>query len=94
MKSVSVSQLKARLSEYLRFVKAGERVLITDRGKAVAELAPHPRDDDLSDLIERGLVRPPRSPSGIPDEFWDLPRPADPEGSVLKALLEERESGW
>ncbi len=93
MKSVSVSDLKARLSEYLRRVRAGEQLLVTDRGTPIATLVPlPPMDDDLRDLIEAGKIRPPRGK--LPDDFWDLPRPKDPEEYVLKALLEERESGW
>ena len=38
MKSVAVRELKDRLSAYLRDVRGGEVVLITDRGKVVAEL--------------------------------------------------------
>ncbi|MFQ5667427.1 MAG: type II toxin-antitoxin system Phd/YefM family antitoxin [Candidatus Binatia bacterium] len=38
MKSVPVRELKNRLSTYLRDVRAGEVVLITDRGNVVAEL--------------------------------------------------------
>jgi prevent-host-death family protein len=37
---VCVRDLKNRLSEYLRRVKRGERVVITDRGRPVAEIAP------------------------------------------------------
>jgi antitoxin (DNA-binding transcriptional repressor) of toxin-antitoxin stability system len=40
MKSVGVRELKNRLSEYLREVRSGERVLVTDRGEVVAELGP------------------------------------------------------
>ena len=40
MKSVGVKTLKARLSEYLRLVRAGETVLVTDRDEVVAELRP------------------------------------------------------
>src|SRR6266542_1672841 len=40
MKAVDVKQLKARLSEYLRLVRTGETVLITDRDEVVAELRP------------------------------------------------------
>jgi len=35
---VSVRELKSRLSEYLRKVDAGEEVVVTSRGKAVARL--------------------------------------------------------
>jgi prevent-host-death family protein len=38
MKAVPVKELKNRLSQYLREVAAGEVVLVTDRGKVVAEL--------------------------------------------------------
>jgi antitoxin (DNA-binding transcriptional repressor) of toxin-antitoxin stability system/uncharacterized protein with PIN domain len=38
MKAVAVKELKNRLSSYLREVKAGEIVLVTDRGQVVAEL--------------------------------------------------------
>jgi len=40
MKSVGVRDLKNRLSEYLRRVRLGESVLVTDRGEVVAELLP------------------------------------------------------
>ena len=36
MTTVAVRELKNRLSEYLRKVKAGERVVITERGRAIA----------------------------------------------------------
>ncbi len=38
MKAVAVKELKNRLSSYLREVRNGEVVLVTDRGKVVAEL--------------------------------------------------------
>jgi antitoxin (DNA-binding transcriptional repressor) of toxin-antitoxin stability system len=38
MKTVGVRELKNRLSEYLRQVRAGEAVLVTDRGEVIAEL--------------------------------------------------------
>jgi antitoxin (DNA-binding transcriptional repressor) of toxin-antitoxin stability system len=38
MKAVAVKELKNRLSNYLREVKSGEVVLVTDRGRVVAEL--------------------------------------------------------
>jgi len=40
MKTVGVRELKNRLSEYLRQVRSGEAVLVTDRGQVVAELTP------------------------------------------------------
>lgn len=40
MKSVGLRDLKNRLSEYVRDARAGEPVLVTDRGEVVAELLP------------------------------------------------------
>ena len=40
MKTVGLRELKNRLSEYVREVRAGEGVLVTDRGEVVAELVP------------------------------------------------------
>ncbi|HYW33113.1 MAG TPA: type II toxin-antitoxin system prevent-host-death family antitoxin [Gemmatimonas sp.] len=38
MKTIGVRELKAQLSRVLREVRAGETVLVTDRGQVVAEL--------------------------------------------------------
>ncbi|MBV8772002.1 MAG: type II toxin-antitoxin system Phd/YefM family antitoxin [Deltaproteobacteria bacterium] len=64
MKSVGVKQLKSRLSEYLRLVRGGETVLVTDRDEVVAELRPTRKqpqiadslDEILDSLAERGEV--------------------------------------
>ncbi len=40
MKAAGIRDLKAQLSKYLRDVAAGEVVLVTDRGRVVAELRP------------------------------------------------------
>jgi prevent-host-death family protein len=96
MKRASVSALKARLSEYLRAVRNGEDVIVTDRGTPVARLTPldsaQQHDAHLQKLCEAGLVRLPEG--DLPEGFWDLPSPADPDGLSLRAVLEEREQGW
>src|SRR5262245_26391754 len=38
--TVGVRELKAHLSRCLRRVRAGERLIVTDRGRAIATLAP------------------------------------------------------
>jgi prevent-host-death family protein len=95
MKTAAVSELKARLSDYLNKVKAGEEVLITDRGKPVARLLPICRSktmkQSLLSMEKQGLIR--IGSGKLPKNFWMLPRPDDSKGLVLKALLEEREGG-
>lgn len=40
MKTVGLRELKNRLSVYVREIRSGETVLVTDRGEVVAELTP------------------------------------------------------
>lgn len=92
---VSVGRLKARLSEYLRRARAGERVVVTDRGKPVARLVglegERALEGRMEELVRSGRARGPRTP--LSPEFLDLPRPGDPEGRSLEAVLEERGEG-
>ncbi len=97
MKNVAkVSELKASLSKYLARVKGGDEVVVTERGKAIAKLVPMPQEDDaemerLRELERRGLIT--IGSGRIPGEFFERELPPDPEGLVLKALLEERRTG-
>jgi prevent-host-death family protein len=111
MKTASVSELKSRISEFLRLVRGGDTVMVTDRGRPVALLEPYERagaaqgvpgahgadsadstGDDLTELRDAGLVR--IGSGKLPADFWTRPRPQDPEGSLVAAVLEEREEGW
>jgi prevent-host-death family protein len=92
-KTVSVSELKAHLSECLRRVKNGERWTVTERGRPVAVLGPSPsHGDELDELAAAGAVR--LGNRRLPSEFWDLPQPQDPDDAVRRAVLEERSEGW
>lgn len=95
IKIAAVSKLKAYLSEYLNQVRAGNEVLITDRGKPVARLVPvlHKKSitESMARMEKQGLLK--LGSGKLPKDFWSMPRPEDPKGLVLKALLEEREGG-
>jgi prevent-host-death family protein len=78
VKSVGIRELKNRLSEYLRSVRLGETVLVTDRGEVVAELLPpgQGRTDPavpagLRELAKRGLVT--LGSAGEPNLYPSLP---------------------
>jgi len=94
MKAVGIRELKNRLSDYLRRVRRGEEVLVTDRGEVIAEIrapvlraaveAPYPG------LIER--ARDGRARLGQPnrpDLYPALERFA-PEGTAKELLERER----
>jgi antitoxin (DNA-binding transcriptional repressor) of toxin-antitoxin stability system len=66
MRAIGIKELKNRLSEYVRLAAAGERVLVTDRDRVVAELvAPQPgtphaaSDAALAEAVRSGWLRPP-----------------------------------
>lgn len=96
MKTATVSKLKASLSEYLRRVKAGEEVLVTERGKPIARITPAVNlqafPEHLVEMEKQGLIR--LNSGKLPKDFWELPRPKDPRGLIKKAVLREREEGW
>ncbi len=96
MKAVGVKQLKARLSEYLRLVKTGETVLITDRDEVVAELRPARRqsaselslEDQLQALADAGETTRPSRPKG--DWTWTVKGLGLPPGTAARLLDEIR----
>jgi antitoxin (DNA-binding transcriptional repressor) of toxin-antitoxin stability system len=55
MQTVGVRELKNKLSEYLRRVRLGERVLVTDRGEVVAEFLP-PGQGQVDPALPPGLL--------------------------------------
>jgi prevent-host-death family protein len=89
MKTTPVTELKNRLSHYLRLVARGESVTIVDRGRPVARLTRIEGDSgELDALVAAGLARPPVRP--LPKDFLKrkLPRA---KASVQQALLEDRD---
>ena len=59
---VGIRELKNGLSRYIDRVRAGEEVIVTDRGRPVARLsALDQASDRLAELVAAGIVRPPTS---------------------------------
>lgn len=96
MHTATVSKLKATLSKYLSRVKAGEEVIVTERGKPIAKIMPVTQDDSASsphllELARAGLAR--IGAGRLPDSFWKMPRPRDKRGAGVKVLIEDRVEG-
>jgi len=96
MREVGIRELKNRLSEYIRLVREGEVVMVTDRGEVVAELRPPVENEELlrkypglADLVRRGLARLPSKPHR-PGLYPLLPS-VTPPGTAARLLDEERE---
>lgn len=71
-----IRELKAHLSRYLRRVRSGEAITITDRGTPVARIVPvsEPSEEKMKALQQAGIIS------------WSGKRlaPRDPVGKVLK----------
>jgi prevent-host-death family protein len=99
MRAVGIREVKNKLSEYLRIVAQGETVLVTDRGRVVAQLAPPPtygppaisEDEALHRLAAAGKVRMPRSkvPSPGAGPVAGVPKGID----IGKILADVRSEG-
>ena len=96
MKVVGIKELKNKLSEYVKLVKAGEVVLVTDRGDVVAELrAPTPWKDPMMDnpwfaeQVRLGNITPRRIPPGTELNF-EHDGPRIPFEQMLRELDESR----
>lgn len=54
---VGARELKTRLGTYLRRVREGRTLVVTDRGEPIAELRPLPADDSLLSALLKLSVR-------------------------------------
>lgn len=63
--NVGIRELKARLSEYVAKAAAGERIIVTDRGKPVAQLSTLDDPSALERGIEEGWITPARRSGGL-----------------------------
>jgi prevent-host-death family protein len=92
MLRVSITELKSKLSAYLRLVKEGEVVEILERSVPIARIqaitdASSTADDVRDRLVREGLITP---PSTLPArELLDVP-PVPCGADAVRALIEQR----
>ncbi len=95
MRAVGVRDLKANLSRYLREVERGEVVLVTDRGRVVAELRAAPESAQVESRVDRDLrTLATRMPLSVHEAHDSSAYPASPvqaaEGTARGLLDAER----
>ncbi|MFA6107806.1 MAG: type II toxin-antitoxin system prevent-host-death family antitoxin [Candidatus Latescibacterota bacterium] len=95
MKTATISTLKAKLSEHITWVKQGEEVVVTERGRPVARLVPVPKQasDDARQvrLASQGLLR--LGKPGLSDLLANIRPVQVSDRAVLDALRADREEG-
>lgn len=96
IKTVGIKTLKNSLSAYLREVRRGTRILVSDRDRVVAEIheplanyQTESPDPVIGEWIREGILQPPGSPK--------TPLPKSPvrlmEGVAQQLLDEDRAEG-
>ena len=94
MRTVGIRELKAQLSRVLRDVQRGDTVLVTDRGRVVAELrrpdasqwVASPQERALARLASEGHLRM----AAYPRALYQVSPVSSPSGTARRLLDEER----
>lgn len=93
MKTVSISDLKARLSAHIKLVRKGQEVIVCDRGEPVARIVPVTLDDQSEQtkrLVARGILVPPLKKRSA--NKWPTPPGNVPDEVMKQIWKEEREN--
>jgi len=82
---VGIRELRADLSRYLKRVREGEEILVTDRGTPIARITPADGRSKLDELIAAGVLTPPvnRGPRKVP-------KPMKIKGGISDLVIEQR----
>ena len=84
MPEVGIRELRDNLSRYIKQVRNGSEVVVTDHGKAVARIVPLDGRRVLDRLIEEGLVTP------AEDKDRSLPWDRIPSSGPVAPLVAEQ----
>ena len=84
-RSVNIARFKAQLSSYLRSVRKGNELVITDRDRPVARVLPYSEPAAKGELQ---VVEPVRDPSGLKDLRFRPVRGIKTD--IVALLLEDR----
>lgn len=90
MRSANIAQLRDRLTQYLREVRAGEEIIVRDRQRPIAKIVPIAPDADADDeeLVAGGLMR--KATRDLPAAFWRTKRSAVTARVAAAAVSDDR----
>lgn len=84
MAEAGIRELRNHLSKYLDRVRAGEEVVVTDRGTAIARVVPIEGGRVYDDLVAAGVIEPSSVKRTRPDVR------VIPEESVSELVADQR----
>lgn len=89
MRSANIAELRNRLTQYLREVRAGEEIIVRDRQRPIAKIVPLTVDDDAdAQLVAAGLMR--KAQRALPAAFWRTRRAAVTVEAAAGAVSQDR----
>jgi prevent-host-death family protein len=92
MRSTNIADLRNRLTQYLKEVRAGEEIIVRDRQRPIAKIIPFTVEGDEqndADLVAAGLMR--KGTGKLPASFWKARRPSVPLDAVIAAVSADRD---
>lgn len=90
MRSANIADLRNRLTQYLREVRAGEEIIVRDRQRPIAKIVPFTVDDaDDAALVVAGMMR--KGSGALPPSFWKARRSRVPVRTIVAALTTDRD---
>ena len=92
MRSANIADLRNRLTQYLREVRAGGEIIVRDRQRPIAKIVPLTVDDESAEeaaLVAAGLLRKADQP--LPRSFWKARRASVSARAAAAAVSKDRE---
>ncbi len=84
MAEVGIRELRDHLSKYLGRVQAGDELVVTERGRAIARVLPMSGERKIDRLVREGKVTPATT------RKRSLPTPIETKGTVSDLVAEQR----
>jgi prevent-host-death family protein len=92
VRSTNIADLRNRLTQYLKEVRAGQEIIVRDRNRPIAKIVPLAIDDEGAEdeaLVAAGLMRKAERP--LPPSFWKTRRPSVTRRAAAAAVRDDRE---
>lgn len=94
-RGANIAELKNNLSVYLKDVKNGGEVIVSERNVPFAKIIPFVEKEEYETeeekLVAEGILAPPAIRGPLPDSFWEESRPSIPLKKILEIIREERD---
>ena len=95
-RGANIAELKNNLSVYLKDVKNGGEVIVSERNVPFAKIVPFVEIEEYETeeekLVAEGVLAPPTVRGPLPDSFWeDDDLPNVPLEKILEVIREERD---